>query len=110
MTCRPSHQLVGPLQHPPTPGGASPPPDLTQTPLLSAAVGTALGEVRARDPHPSPRMPGVQVFPLRPTYSKALMGQAGQVGAYVLCGCVEAVPRKRALGETGHPGRTPDLR
>ena len=37
------------------------------------------------------------------------MGQASQVGAYVLGGCVEAVPTKGALGETGHPGRTPGL-
>lgn len=67
-------------------------------------MGTALGEARGRDPHPSPRMPGVQAFLLRPTSSKPLMGQASQVGAYVLGGCVEAVPMKGAWVRLGTRG------
>ena len=48
----------GPVQLLPTQGEASPPPDLTQSPLLPAAVGTALG--KATEPGTCIPLPGCQ--------------------------------------------------
>lgn len=101
----------GPVQLLPTPGQASPPPDLTQSPLLPAAVGTALGKatepgtcIRSQDA----RGPGV--------HAQAHTGQgscrsgwpSGCPGTeWMGWGC--AWRGVGPLREAGHPERAPGL-